>query len=97
MKQETTRWEATDTPGLYVRQPGGGFYARITLNGKRSWRHKLQFLGSCLLRRRHIDLNDSWWRTQIQHTISSRFKQLFGNSPQLEHLHQRLFNQIVRA
>lgn len=38
MKQETTRWEATDTSGLYVRQPGGGFYARITLNGKRSWR-----------------------------------------------------------
>lgn len=38
MKQETTRWEATATPGLYVRQPGGGFYARITLNGKRSWR-----------------------------------------------------------
>jgi len=25
-------------PGLYIRQPGGGFYARITLNGKRSWR-----------------------------------------------------------
>ena len=38
MKQETTRWETTKTPGLYVRQPGGGFYARITLNGKRSWR-----------------------------------------------------------
>jgi integrase len=38
MKQEPTRWEATTTPGLYVRQPGGGFYARITLNGKRSWR-----------------------------------------------------------
>lgn len=38
MKQDTTRWEATATPGLYVRQPGGGFYARITLNGKRSWR-----------------------------------------------------------
>ena len=38
MKQEATRWEATDTPGLYVRQPGGGFYARITLDGKRSWR-----------------------------------------------------------
>lgn len=38
MKQENTRWEATGTPGLYVRQPGGGFYARITLNGKRSWR-----------------------------------------------------------
>lgn len=38
MTQRTTRWEATATPGLYVRQPGGGFYARITLNGKRSWR-----------------------------------------------------------
>ncbi len=38
MKQEATRWEATDTPGLYIRQPGGGFYARITMNGKRSWR-----------------------------------------------------------
>lgn len=38
MKQDTTRWEATGTPGLYVRQPGGGFYARITLNGKRTWR-----------------------------------------------------------
>ena len=38
MKQETTRWEATAIPGLYVRQPGGGFYARITLDGKRSWR-----------------------------------------------------------
>lgn len=38
MKQTTTRWEATSTPGLYVRQPGGVFYARITLNGKRSWR-----------------------------------------------------------
>jgi integrase len=38
MNKESTRWEATGTPGLYVRQPGGGFYARITLNGKRSWR-----------------------------------------------------------
>lgn len=38
MNKEITRWEATGTPGLYVRQPGGGFYARITLNGKRSWR-----------------------------------------------------------
>lgn len=38
MKQDKTRWEATGTPGLYVRQPGGGYYARITLNGKRSWR-----------------------------------------------------------
>ena len=38
MKLEPTRWEATSTPGLYVRQPGGGFYARITLDGKRSWR-----------------------------------------------------------
>lgn len=38
MKQDTTRWEATGTPGLYVQQPGGGFYARISLNGKRSWR-----------------------------------------------------------
>lgn len=38
MKQDKTRWEPTKTPGLYVRQPGGGFYARVTLNGKRSWR-----------------------------------------------------------
>lgn len=38
MKQDTTKWEATDTPGLYVRRPGGGFYARVTINGKRSWR-----------------------------------------------------------
>ena len=38
MKKDTTRWETTTTPGLYVRQPGGGFYARVTLNGKRSWR-----------------------------------------------------------
>jgi integrase len=38
MKQEATRWESTGTPGLYVRQPGGGFYARITMNGKRTWR-----------------------------------------------------------
>ncbi len=38
MKEEATSWEATDTAGLYVRQPGDGFYARITLNGKRSWR-----------------------------------------------------------
>lgn len=38
MKKEATRWEATKVPGLYVRQPGGGFYARVTINGKRSWR-----------------------------------------------------------
>ena len=38
MKNGTTRWETTTTPGLYVRQPGGRFYARVTLNGKRSWR-----------------------------------------------------------
>jgi integrase len=38
MKQEPTKWEATDTPGLYVRRPGGGFYARLTIDGKRSWR-----------------------------------------------------------
>ena len=38
MKQDTTKWEATDTPGLYVRKPSGGFYARVTINGKRSWR-----------------------------------------------------------
>ena len=25
MNQEPTQWEATGTPGLYVRQPGGGF------------------------------------------------------------------------
>ena len=30
--------EADRNPGLYVREPGGGFYARITLNGKRTWR-----------------------------------------------------------
>ena len=30
--------EAHRAPGLYVREPGGGFYARITLNGKRTWR-----------------------------------------------------------
>ena len=36
MKKDTTRWETTTTPGRYVRQPGGGFYARVTLNGKRS-------------------------------------------------------------
>lgn len=38
MKQEATKWKPTGTPGLYVREPGGGFYARITLNGKRTWR-----------------------------------------------------------
>lgn len=38
MKQETTKWEATDTPGLYIRRPGAAFYARITINGKRTWR-----------------------------------------------------------
>lgn len=38
LKQETTLWETTGTPGLYVRRPGGTFYARIPLNGKRSWR-----------------------------------------------------------
>ena len=38
MKKEPTIWEATKTPGLYVRQPGGVFYARIYLDGKRSWR-----------------------------------------------------------
>lgn len=38
MKQPATKWEATKTPGLYVRRPGGGYYARVTLNGKRSWR-----------------------------------------------------------
>jgi integrase len=38
MKQAPTKWEATDTPGLYIRRPGGAFYSRITLNGKRTWR-----------------------------------------------------------
>ena len=38
MNQEPTRWESTTTPGLYIRKPGGGFFARIKLNGKRSWR-----------------------------------------------------------
>ena len=38
MKQETTLWEATKTPGLYIRRPGAAFYARIILNGKRTFR-----------------------------------------------------------
>jgi|GEM_PF-2697235 len=38
MKQDATLWETTDTPGLYVRKPGAVFYARITLNGKRTFR-----------------------------------------------------------
>lgn len=38
MKQITTLWEVTDTPGLYVRRPGAVFYARIILNGKRTFR-----------------------------------------------------------
>jgi hypothetical protein len=35
--QEPTCWKPTATPGLYVRQPGGGFYARVALDGKRTW------------------------------------------------------------
>lgn len=38
MKEDAPRWEPTGTPGLYVRQPGGGFYARVTVDGKRTWR-----------------------------------------------------------
>lgn len=38
MKQNTTLWESTDTPGLYIRRPGAVFYARISLNGKRTFR-----------------------------------------------------------
>jgi integrase len=38
MKQGRTIWEATDTPGLYTKRGGKAFYARITLNGKRTWR-----------------------------------------------------------
>ena len=36
MDWETTGWKPTGTLGLYVREPGGGFYARIRLNGKRT-------------------------------------------------------------
>jgi hypothetical protein len=55
MKQAPTKWEATDTPGLYVRKPGGAFYSRITLNGKRTWR-SLETDKLREAQRRHRDL-----------------------------------------
>lgn len=38
MSKQDTQWEPTKTPGLYVRRPGRGYYARVTLNGKRTFR-----------------------------------------------------------
>ncbi len=38
MNEGKTRWEKTKTPGLYVRRPGGTFYSRITIGGKRTFR-----------------------------------------------------------
>jgi integrase len=43
MTTDKTKWEAAKlddkkVAGLYIRQPGGSFYARITTNGKRTFR-----------------------------------------------------------